>query len=119
MHKMRHHGIGTSDQREDWERLLYAIEENILPLAEHEPGVLESRTGWLHDLTGGNIGSLMLLVRRAATTTLTDGDERLTEKHLDHAVPDYRADLAHRDKAKKQAQEEAKARYRQPAKRAG
>lgn len=116
---MRHHGIGTAEQREGWESLLFAIEENILPLADHEPGFLESRAGWLHDLTGGNIGSLMLLVRRAATTALIDGDERLTKNLLNHAVPDYRADLARRDKAKKQAQEEAKARYRQPAQRAG
>lgn len=119
MHEMRHHGVGTSEKREDWESLLHSIEENILPLAEHQPGTLESRAGWLHDLTGGNIGSLMLLLRRAATTALIDGDERLTEKHLDHTVPDYRAALGHRRQARQQAQAEAKARYRQHAKKAG
>lgn len=119
MHEMRHHDIGTVDQRVEWEHLLCSIEESILPLAEHEPGSLQARAGWFHDLTGGNLGSLMLLLRRAATTALIDGEERLTDKHLDKAVPDFRADLTARDLAKKQAQEEAKERYRQPSRRAG
>ncbi|WP_232547967.1 ATP-binding protein [Propioniciclava soli] len=119
MHEMRHHGIGTAEQREDWDTLLHAIEENILPLADHELGSLEARAGWLHDLTGGNIGSLMLLLRRATTTALIDGDEQLTDEHLDQTVPDYRAALTHRNKAKERAQAEARARYRQPAKSAG
>ena len=80
---------------------------------------MEARAGWLHDLTGGNIGSLMLLLRRATTTALIDGDEQLTDEHLDQTVPDYRAALTHRNKAKERAQAEARARYRQPAKSAG
>jgi hypothetical protein len=69
---------------------LIAAIEGGLRLHRHQPGSLPGLAGYLHQRTGGMIGSLLWLVRSAAIEAVTDGTEKITRKSMD-AIP---ADIA-------------------------
>lgn len=81
MYEMQSFGHGTQQQRDDWTDLVAAVEE-LLPLASHKPGTLEGMSGYLYDRTGGSIGSLRLLVSKAAQLAMDDGSERVDRAKL-------------------------------------
>ena len=79
--------------RDEWASLLATLEA-ALRLHRHEPGMLPKLTRYLHQRTGGMIGSLSHLVRAAALTAILDGGEQITRKLLDSIPVDHAAQSA-------------------------
>jgi hypothetical protein len=82
----------------EW-RSLVATMENTLRLHRHEKDTLAQLTDYLHQRTGGMIGSLSHLIRAAAITAILDGSERITgstlksiriDHHNESSAPDSR-----------------------------
>ncbi len=63
---------------ERWSPLL----ENTLRLHRHPAGTLVKQSKYLHQRTGGMIGSLSHLIRAAAISAVLDGSERITKTSL-------------------------------------
>ncbi|MEV7868872.1 ATP-binding protein [Streptomyces sp. NPDC088124] len=65
----------------EWRSLVASL-EGTLRLQQHEPGTLVRLSKYLHQRTGGMIGSLSHLIRAAAVTAILDGSERITRSAL-------------------------------------
>jgi hypothetical protein len=74
----------------EWHALVAAL-EGALRLHAHVPGTLAGQARYLHQRTGGMIGSLMHLVRAAAITAIQDGTETITPDLLDGIQIDHTA----------------------------
>ena len=74
----------------EWAGLLATLDA-ALRLHRHQPGTLPRLSGYLHQRTGGMIGSLSHLVRAAALTAVMDGTEEITRKLLDGIPVDHAA----------------------------
>jgi hypothetical protein len=74
----------------EWASLLAALDA-ALRLHRHRPGTLPQLGRYLHQRTGGMIGSLSHLVRAAALTAVMDGTEEITRKLLDGIPVDHAA----------------------------
>ncbi len=68
-----------------WATLIAAL-EGSLRLHRHQPGSLPELARYLHQRTGGMIGSLLWLIRSAAIQAVIDGTEQVTRKAMD-AIP--------------------------------
>ena len=68
-----------------WATLVSAV-EGSLRLHRHQPGTLPELAGYLHQRTGGMIGSLLWLIRSAAIQAVIDGTEKITRTSMD-AIP--------------------------------
>ena len=68
-----------------WATLIAAL-EGSLRLHRHKPGSLPDLAHYLHQRTGGMIGSLLWLIRSAAIQAVIDGTEQVTRKAMD-AIP--------------------------------
>ena len=66
---------------EEWTGLVTTLEQ-ALRLHHHRPKTLEGLAHYLHDRTGGMIGSLSHLIRGAAIDAILDGTEKITRKSL-------------------------------------
>lgn len=82
---------GSRDQREQWTALVAAL-KNALRLHRHRTGALVRLDSYLHERTGGMIGSLSHLIRDAAIGAIFDGTERITKAGLDTVVLDHAAE---------------------------
>ncbi|WP_018909295.1 ATP-binding protein [Salinispora arenicola] len=80
----------TTQDKQDWAKLVAAM-EHALRLHRHQPGSLVEQAGYLHDRTGGMIGSLDQLIHEAANDAITDGTEKITKKYLDAVILDVAA----------------------------
>jgi AAA domain len=78
-----------------WAALIAALETS-LRLHRHEPGALPGLGHYLHQRTGGMIGSLLRLTRSAAVQAILDGTEAITRKTLDTIDVDIAADTGNR-----------------------
>ena len=67
---------------DQWATLLAALETS-LRLHRHRAGSLQQLAGYLHQRTGGMIGSLLWLIRSAAIQAVIDGTEQVTRKTLE------------------------------------
>ncbi|MDO0934210.1 hypothetical protein QQY66_21875 [Streptomyces sp. DG2A-72] len=65
----------------EW-RALVASLENTLRLHRHQAGTLVKQSKYLHQRTGGMIGSLSHLIRAAAISAILDGSEHITKTSL-------------------------------------
>ena len=74
----------------EWASLLATLEA-ALRLHRHRPGTLPRLGKYLHQRTGGMIGSLSHLVRAAALVAILDGTEEITRKLLDGIPVDHAA----------------------------
>jgi hypothetical protein len=79
--------------RDEWASLLATLEA-ALRLHRHQPGTLPKLSTYLHQRTGGMIGSLSHLIRAAALTAILDGTEEITRKLLDGIPVDHAAQSA-------------------------
>ncbi|MEO3870590.1 TniQ family protein [Nonomuraea sp. B12E4] len=75
---------GAKEQREDWTALVATLED-ALRLDHHKPGSLVRLAGYLHERTGGMIGSLSHLIREAAIESILTGTR---EDHQEGPRPD-------------------------------
>lgn len=76
--------------QQEWSSLLATL-EGALRLHHHQPGTLASLDRYLHQRTGGMIGSLSHLIRAAALTSILDGSEKITRPLLDSIPVDHAA----------------------------
>jgi hypothetical protein len=77
----------------EWQALIATLEET-LRLHHHQPGTLVKLAKYLHQRTGGMIGSLSHLIRAAAISAILDGTEAITRALLDSVPLDYAAESA-------------------------
>jgi AAA domain len=66
---------------QQWATLTAALETS-LRLHRHQPGTLPQLARYLHQRTGGMIGSLLWLIRSAAIQAVLDGTEKITRSSL-------------------------------------
>ena len=90
----------TAGQRADWTRVVATMEETLL-LHGHQPGTLVEMAPYLHQRTGGMIGSLDQLIHEAANDAISDGTEKVTRKHLDAVILDAAAQEQYRPAAER------------------
>ena len=91
-------GYATEAEKQDWANLVAPIEAS-LRLHRHKPGTLLRQAAYLHQRTGGMIGSLDQLIHEAANKAISDGTEKITRKHLDAVVLDTAAEEQYRPPA--------------------
>jgi Bacterial TniB protein len=77
----------------EWKPLVAAM-EGTLRLHRHEPGGLVREARYLHQRTGGVIGSLAHLIRSAAIRCILDESEHITRELMDTVLIDYAAHTA-------------------------
>jgi hypothetical protein len=70
--------------------------EATLRLHHHEPGTLPAQAKYLHQRTGGMIGSLTHLIRGAAIRAILGGQEAVTRPLLEAVRIDHAAEPATR-----------------------
>ncbi len=81
---------GPFPLQQEWAALLATL-DTALRLHRHQPGTLPGLGKYLHQRTGGMIGSLSHLVRAAALVAILDGTEQITCKLLDGIPVDHAA----------------------------
>lgn len=81
---------GPFPYRQEWSGLIATLEA-ALRLHHHQPGTLIALDRYLHQRTGGMIGSLSHLIRAAALTAVLDGSEAITRDLLDSIPVDHAA----------------------------
>ena len=86
---------GAFPYRQEWTQLIAALEAT-LRLHHHEPGTLPAQARYLHQRTGGMIGSLTHLIRGAAIRAILGGQEAITRPLLDSVRIDHAAESATR-----------------------
>ncbi|HUN37583.1 MAG TPA: ATP-binding protein [Trebonia sp.] len=74
----------------EWQGLVAALEQ-ALRLRRHQAGTLAGLGRYLHQRTGGMIGSLSHLIRGAAIEAIQSGTEQVTRKLLDTIDIDHAA----------------------------
>lgn len=72
---------GAFPSNAEWQALVASL-ENTLRLHRHQNGTLVKLAKYLHQRTGGMIGSLSHLIRAAAISAVLDGSERITKNAL-------------------------------------
>ncbi|MFL9655105.1 TniB family NTP-binding protein [Streptomyces sp. PB17] len=75
---------------QEWTGLISTFEE-ALRLHHHQPKTLEKLANYLHQRTGGMIGSLSHLIRGAAIDAILDGTETITRQSLERVKLDRAA----------------------------
>jgi len=79
--------------QQEWTSLI-ATMETALRLHHHQPSTLPGMDRYLHQRTGGMIGSLSHLIRAGAITAILDGSEVITRDLLDTIPVDHAAQSA-------------------------
>jgi hypothetical protein len=86
--------FATKADRAAWEGLVAGFAD-ALPLAANEPAELVKHARWLHDVTGGYIGSLQSIISQAVAVLISansPADEVVTRDVLDGTVLDIQAE---------------------------
>jgi hypothetical protein len=81
----------TADDQQNWAALVATL-ESVLRLHRLVPGTLLDHVDYLHERTGGMIGSLSHLIREAALDAVLDGTETITRSGLERVTLDHRAE---------------------------
>ncbi|MFI6519908.1 TniB family NTP-binding protein [Spirillospora sp. NPDC050679] len=76
---------------DEWKSMIATLED-ALRLHHHKPGSLTRNAKYLHQRTGGMIGSLSHLIRASAQMAILEGDEALTRKLMDTIPVDHIAE---------------------------
>jgi hypothetical protein len=79
----------------EWQGLIATLED-ALRLHQHPPGTLTGLDRYLHQRTGGMIGSLTHLIRGAAIRAILGGQEAITRPLLEAVRIDHAAESATR-----------------------
>lgn len=93
MHEIAPYTVGSQVDREQWERLIQMFELEFL-LADHDVGVVAAEAAWLHQATGGVIGALRTLLRKAQVSAILDDKEYVDAKRLKSAQPDWQSEYS-------------------------
>lgn len=76
---------------DEWKAMIATLEE-ALRLHHHKPNTLTRNAKYLHQRTGGMIGSLSHLIRASAQMAIMEGEEAITRKLMDTIPVDYIAE---------------------------
>ncbi|MEU0602230.1 TniB family NTP-binding protein [Streptomyces sp. NPDC006393] len=79
------------EQQAAWRGLLEGMEDAVR-LEWHRAGSVGRMARYLHERTGGRIGSLSALIREAAITAILDGTEKIVKKQLEAVRLDHLAE---------------------------
>jgi hypothetical protein len=101
-------GYGTTAQRREWQSLVATLEQT-LRLHRHMPGSLVKQAAYLHQRTGGMIGSLVHLIRAAAIDAILAGTEKITKSTLETIPLDHAAQIVTPTAAKRGPRHKASA----------
>jgi hypothetical protein len=85
---------------EDWFGVVATLEDT-LRLRAHRPGALVRLDRYLHQRSGGMIGSLSHLICGAAIEAILDGSEKITRQLLDSIDLDHAAETTRRNSGRK------------------
>ena len=88
----------SQQDQQTWEELVVAFEEN-LRLLSHRRGTFRRLRRLLYQRTGGHIGSLANLTRKAAISAIIDGQERIDRRLLNTTSIDFAAEQTEPDRA--------------------
>jgi hypothetical protein len=80
---------------DEWKQLVAGMESSVR-LHRHEPGSLVASAKYLHQRTGGMIGSLSHLIRAAAIRAILSETEAITEVLMDRIRIDHAAESSAR-----------------------
>lgn len=72
----------SAQAREEWALLVGSCQE-LLPLARQNEQVFADSAGWLFEVTGGSIGRLRALLRRAALDAIISGREQISKADME------------------------------------
>ncbi|MGN9843734.1 TniB family NTP-binding protein [Nonomuraea sp. H19] len=86
---------GAFPYNTEWKQLVAGM-ESALRLHQHEPDTLVGLSKYLHQRTGGLIGTLSHLVRAAAIRAILTESEAITKSSLERVRVDYAAESATR-----------------------
>ncbi|MEU8584618.1 ATP-binding protein [Streptomyces abikoensis] len=86
----------------EWKGLVKTLEDT-LRLHHHTPGTLTKQAKYLHQRTGGMIGSLSHLIRAAAISAILDGSERIIRRQLETVRVDHASESAFRGETRRAA----------------
>jgi len=111
------YSLRTKHTREEWCSLLWHIEQALV-LADGHSGMLVDMSRYLFARTTGNIGSLMDLIRRAATRAIRTGQESIDRTLLDDIRIDEGAETERGELEARLDKQEAARRERRRAKAA-
>lgn len=75
----------------EWKGLVAALEQTLV-LRDHKPGTLAALDRYLHERTGGMIGTLSHQIRGAAIDAILSGTEKITRNSLGIIPLDYGAE---------------------------
>ena len=92
--KLGRYSLATPEGNQEWLALVRAF-DSVLPLADHKPGLLVKHASYLHDRTGGSIGSLRDLLVGSAIDLILDDEtlnEAITKELLDAQLLDIAAE---------------------------
>jgi hypothetical protein len=81
---------GPFPYQQEWKSLVAAM-ESALRLHRHQAGTLPTVDRYLHQRTGGMIGSLSHLIRAGAMIAILEGSEAITQELLDGIPVDHAA----------------------------
>lgn len=90
LHQISPYSVGSKAGRDKWERLIMMFEQEF-PLADHDVGSVAAEAGWLYEATGGVIGSLRTLLRKAQVGAILEGKEHVDSKRLRSVELDWQA----------------------------
>lgn len=79
---MRGYRYTSAKTREEWGQLLVSCYD-LLPLTRQSEQVIADAGAWLFEVTGGSIGRLRSLLRRAAIDAITSGREHFTRADME------------------------------------
>ncbi|MCD4849696.1 TniB family NTP-binding protein [Arthrobacter sp. AK01] len=91
---MQVYGYATPEQRRSWRSVVMGFSK-ALPLFNHEPKSLLVEAEWLHERSGGNIGTLQSILVQSAFRVIDADDpenERLSRELMSEALRDLRAE---------------------------
>lgn len=77
---------GAFPSNAEWQALVASL-ETTLRLHRHPNGALIKLAKYLHQRTGGMIGSLSHLIRAAAMSAILDGSEQITKTEFIRRLP--------------------------------
>ncbi|MEV0669359.1 ATP-binding protein [Mycobacterium sp. NPDC050441] len=99
MPEMRIFELDTETQRRQWHTLLVTIEERLVLADKHQGMLAEDLSDYLYIRTGGYIGSLMELIRRACVRAIRKNTEALNKALFEQVRIDSAAEKARKELA--------------------
>jgi hypothetical protein len=94
---MRPFMIGSEQGRQEWRRMLLALEQRVVLADKHRGMLADDLSDYLFARSTGHIGSLMTLINRGCQRAIRTGEERLTRDLLDKVKNDEASEKARRE----------------------